>query len=53
MDWVVASSRDVAGDEAQSQEIRDAGFSSSTYNTDEAEQALEQVANFKKELMGS
>lgn len=53
VDWVVASSRDVAGDEAQSQEIRDAGFSSSTYNTDEAEQALEQVANFKKELMGS
>lgn len=53
VDWVVASSRDVAGDEAQSQEIRDAGFSSSTYNADEAEQALEQVANFKKELMGS
>ena len=52
VDWVVASSRDVAGDEAQSQEIRDAGFSSSTYNADEAEQALEQVANFKKELMG-
>lgn len=53
VDWVVASSRDVAGDEAQSQEIRDAGFSSSTYDTNEAEQALEQVASFKKELMGS
>ncbi|MCQ9334513.1 cutinase family protein [Corynebacterium phoceense] len=53
VDWVVASSRDVAGDAAQPQEIRDAGFSSSMYSADEARQALEQVTKFKKELMGS
>ncbi|HAT6526210.1 TPA: cutinase family protein [Corynebacterium striatum] len=53
VDWAVASSRDVAGDEAQPQEVKDAGFSSATYSADEAQQALEQVTNFKKELMGS
>jgi len=52
VDWVVASSRDVAGDEVRPEAVQAAGLDNATYNADEAKQALDQVTNFKKELMG-
>lgn len=52
VDWAVASSRDVAGDEVRPDAVQDAGLDNSTYSADEAEEALDQVTNFKKELMG-
>lgn len=52
VDWAVASSRDVAGDEVRPDAVQDAGLDNSTYSADEAKEALDQVTNFKKELMG-
>lgn len=52
VDWVVAASRDVAGDEVRPDAVQDAGLDNSTYSADEAKEALDQVTNFKKELMG-
>ena len=52
VDWAVASSRDVAGDEVRPDAVQDAGLDNSTYRADEAKEALDQVTNFKKELMG-
>ena len=51
VDWAVASSRDVAGDEVRPDAVQDAGLDNSTYSADEAKEALDQVTNFKKELM--
>lgn len=52
VDWAVAASRDVAGDEVRPEAVQDAGLDNSTYSADEAKEALDQVTNFKKELMG-
>ncbi|MGN5992389.1 cutinase family protein [Corynebacterium striatum] len=52
VDWAVAASRDVAGDEVRPDAVQDAGLDNSTYSADEAKEALDQVTNFKKELMG-
>ncbi|WP_237799991.1 cutinase family protein [Corynebacterium accolens] len=52
VDWAVASSRDVAGDEVRPDAVQNAGLDNSTYSADEAKEALDQVTNFKKELMG-
>ena len=52
VDWAVAASRDVAGDEVRPDAVQDAGLDNSTYSADEAKEALDQVTDFKKELMG-
>lgn len=52
VDWAVAASRDVSGDEVRPDAVQDAGLDNSTYSADEAKEALDQVTDFKKELMG-
>ena len=42
----------ITGDGLAETAVQAAGLDNATYNADEAKQALDQVTNFKKELMG-